>query len=69
MASSSQPQLHSRYRYQMLPSKDAGLRVTESPDGSLATGPDVLHGGDNFTKSSWKNQGKRDLKPSSHRDT
>ena len=74
MASSSRrssPPLHHRYQYQMLPSKDDdALRVTEERGSSLANERDEnVRGDEDTAKLSWKEQAKRDLKPSSHRDT
>jgi len=74
MASSSRrssPPLHHRYQYQMLPSKDDdALRVTEERGSSLANERDEnVRGDEDTAKLSWKAQAKRDLKPSSHRDT
>jgi hypothetical protein len=73
MASSSlrtSPQLHHRYQYHMLPSKDdSALRVTESPN-SLVDDRDELFRGDGYIDDlSWKKQAIVDLKPSRHRDT
>ena len=74
MASSSlraSPQLHHRYQYQMLPSKDDdALRVVESPDNSLTNEHVEREGGEDAVDDlSWKKQAIRDLKPSPHRDT